>query len=81
MGDAVSKGADVIVTGAGWHSNWCTQVIAACRRLGLDVIIYKQAVEDGYDPEDYDWKPPVALYFRSEELRCGSSLEREGIED
>ncbi|MEM2876052.1 MAG: D-cysteine desulfhydrase family protein [Candidatus Bathyarchaeia archaeon] len=54
MGDAVSKGSDVIVTGAGWHSNWCTQVLAACRRLGLDVVIYKQAVEDGYDPEEYD---------------------------
>jgi len=54
MGDAVAKGADVIVTGAGWHSNWCTQVLAACRRLGLDAVIYKQAVEDDYDPEDYD---------------------------
>jgi len=54
MGDALAKGADVIVTGAGWQSNWCTQVISACRRLGLDVAIYKQAVEDGYDPKDYD---------------------------
>jgi 1-aminocyclopropane-1-carboxylate deaminase/D-cysteine desulfhydrase-like pyridoxal-dependent ACC family enzyme len=33
MGDAVAKGADYIITGAGFHSNWCTQTAAAARRL------------------------------------------------
>lgn len=54
MGDAVSKGADYIVTGAGYHSNWCTQTAAAARKLGMKVILVKTGPEDDYDPEEYD---------------------------
>lgn len=54
MGDALAKKADVIIAGAGWQSNWCAQVMAAARRLNLDTVILKHAIEDGYDPEEYD---------------------------
>ncbi len=54
LGDAVRQQADTIITGAGFHSNWCTQTACAARRLGMDVILVKQGPRDGYDPEDYD---------------------------
>lgn len=54
MGDALEKGADYIVTGAGFHSNWCTQTAAAALRLGLSVSLVKKGPREGYDPEDYD---------------------------
>ena len=54
MGDAVDKGADYIITGAGFHSNWCAQTAAAARRLGMKVSLVKKGPRDGYDPEDYD---------------------------
>ncbi len=54
MGDAVAKGTDVILAYAGWHSNWCSQVAAAAKKLGMDVILFKEAAKDGYDPEEYD---------------------------
>jgi len=54
MGDALKSGANHIVTGAGFHSNWCTQTAAAARRMGMKVTLVKSAPEDGYDPEEYD---------------------------
>lgn len=54
MGEAVRQGADYIVTGAGFHSNWCTQTAAAARKLGMKVVLVKYGPKDGYDPEDYD---------------------------
>ncbi len=54
MGDALKKGADYIVTGAGFHSNWCTQTAAAAHRLGLKVSLVKKGPREGYDPEDYN---------------------------
>ncbi|MFQ6053788.1 MAG: D-cysteine desulfhydrase family protein [Candidatus Bathyarchaeia archaeon] len=54
MVDELKHKADYIVTGAGFHSNWCTQAAAAARRLGLKVVLIKSGPEDGYDPEDYD---------------------------
>ncbi|MBU1205649.1 MAG: D-cysteine desulfhydrase family protein [Proteobacteria bacterium] len=54
MGDAVRQKADYIVTGAGFHSNWCTQTAAAARKLGMKVALVKFGPKDGYDPEDYD---------------------------
>ncbi len=53
MGDAKAKGADVVVAGAGWQSNWCSQVAAAANKLRMGVVLYKRAVSDDYDPE-YD---------------------------
>jgi 1-aminocyclopropane-1-carboxylate deaminase/D-cysteine desulfhydrase-like pyridoxal-dependent ACC family enzyme len=46
--------ADYIVTGAGFHSNWCTQTAAAARRLGLKIVLIKTGPKEGYDMEDYD---------------------------
>ena len=54
MVDAVKQKANYIVTGAGFHSNWCTQTVAAARRLGMKIVLIKDGPKDGYDPEDYD---------------------------
>lgn len=54
MADAIKEKADYIVTGAGFHSNWCTQAAAAARKLGMKIVLIKKAPKDGYDPEEYD---------------------------
>jgi len=54
MGEALAAKADSIVTSAGFHSNWCTQTVAAARRLGMKAVLVKQGPEDGYDPQEYD---------------------------
>ena len=54
MGDAVAKKADVIVTGAGFHSNWCTQTAAAAKKLGLDIVLVKNGPKDGWEPAEWD---------------------------
>lgn len=56
MADALKHKADYILTGAGFHSNWCTQAVAAARRLEMKVALIKSGPKDGYDPEDYDEK-------------------------
>ncbi len=37
--DMLEQGADVLVAGAYTQSNWCRQMTAACRRLGLDISL------------------------------------------
>ena len=54
MSEALQNKADYIVTGAGFHSNWCTQTAAAARRLGMKVVLIKSGPKEGYDPEEYD---------------------------
>lgn len=54
MSDALKHKADYIVTGAGFHSNWCTQTVAAAHRLGMGVVLIKSAPKEGYDPDEYD---------------------------
>jgi len=54
MADAISQDADYIVTGAGFHSNWCTQAAAAARKSGMKVVLVKSGPKDGYEPEDID---------------------------
>jgi len=54
MADALEQRADYVVTGAGFHSNWLTQTVAASRRLGMKVAIVKDGPRDGYEPESYD---------------------------
>lgn len=54
MADALKQGADYIVAGAGFHSNWCTQAAAAARRVGMNIVLIKSGPEDGYDPREYD---------------------------
>jgi 1-aminocyclopropane-1-carboxylate deaminase/D-cysteine desulfhydrase-like pyridoxal-dependent ACC family enzyme len=54
MADAVEKGADYIVTGAGFHSNWCSQTAAAAVKCGLKVKLIKSGPEEGYDGGDWD---------------------------
>ncbi|NIM99732.1 MAG: pyridoxal-phosphate dependent enzyme [candidate division Zixibacteria bacterium] len=54
MPEALRYKADYIVTGAGFHSNWCTQTAAAARRLGMKIVLIKTGPKEGYDPEEYD---------------------------
>jgi len=52
MADAVKKKADVIVTWAGVQSNWCRQLAAAARKLGIKPILVLSK-RPGL-PADYD---------------------------
>jgi len=54
MSEVLEYKSDYIVTGAGFHSNWCTQTAAAARRLGMKVVLIKSGPQEGYDPEEYD---------------------------
>lgn len=54
MADAMAHKADYIVTGASFHSNWCTTVAAAARKLGMKVVLVKRGPKDDYDPIEYD---------------------------
>jgi L-cysteate sulfo-lyase len=53
MSDARSKGADVIITGAGLQSNWSTLATAAAARCGMKTVICSAGPEGGYKPEEY----------------------------
>lgn len=54
MGEALSQKADVIVTGAGFQSNWCTQAVAAAKKLGLDIYLIKSGPYENYDSKEWD---------------------------
>ncbi|MBM3292415.1 D-cysteine desulfhydrase family protein, partial [Candidatus Bathyarchaeota archaeon] len=54
MGDVLAKGCDYVVTHAGFHSNWCTQTAAACRRLGIGVVLIKTASTDDWEPDEWN---------------------------
>jgi L-cysteate sulfo-lyase len=54
MADALNKKADYIVTGAGFHSNWCTQSAAAAKKLGMKIKLIKKGPKEGYDEESWD---------------------------
>ncbi len=54
IGDALEQGADTIVTGAGFQSNWCTQTVAAAKKAGLDIYLVKSAPREDFDTEDWD---------------------------
>jgi L-cysteate sulfo-lyase len=53
IADALAQGADSIITWAGAQSNWCRQLAAAARRVGMEpyLVIFKRpglpAEEDG----------------------------------
>jgi D-cysteine desulfhydrase family pyridoxal phosphate-dependent enzyme len=44
---ALAHNADIIVAGAGTQSNWCRQMTAAARRLGLDIALVLVGGEKG----------------------------------
>jgi D-cysteine desulfhydrase family pyridoxal phosphate-dependent enzyme len=39
LGEALARGADAIVSGAGSQSNFCRQLTAACAKLGLKTVL------------------------------------------
>lgn len=49
LGDAVARGCDVVVWGAGVQSNNCRQTAAGCAKLGLDCHLYLS--RGGYSTE------------------------------
>lgn len=53
MADAKSKGAEVIITGAGLQSNWSTQTAAAALRCGMKTVVCSAGPKDRYKPEEY----------------------------
>ena len=66
MADALKQGADYIVTGAGFHSNWCTQAAAAARRLGMRAVLIKSGPRDGYEPGECDGNHLLHLLMGAE---------------
>ena len=54
MAEALQQKADTIVTGAGYHSNWCTQTVAAAKKLGLDIYLVKSAPHEDYEGKTWD---------------------------
>jgi len=53
IGDALSKGADLVVWGAGVQSNNCRQTAAACARVGLDCHLVLGRGETSDVPVDF----------------------------
>lgn len=49
LGDALSKGADTIITAGGLQSNLCCLTAAACARLGLDCHL----VHNDHEPDTF----------------------------
>jgi D-cysteine desulfhydrase family pyridoxal phosphate-dependent enzyme len=45
--DVQARGCDIVVAGAYTQSNWCRQMTAACRRLGLDIALVLMHGEKG----------------------------------
>ena len=49
--DMLEQGADVLVAGAYTQSNWCRQMTAACKKLGLDISLVLLHGEKGPTPQ------------------------------
>src|SRR6516165_4994117 len=47
LADALQKGADIVVWGAGIQSNNCRQTAAACAKLGLECRLYLSRAAHG----------------------------------
>jgi L-cysteate sulfo-lyase len=43
-----------VVTNAGFQSNWCTQTAAACKKLGVGIVLVKNGPRDGWEPPEWD---------------------------
>lgn len=77
LADAVKNKADYLITGAGFQSNWCSQVTAAGRRLGMKVILVKTGPTEGYDPEDYDGNH-LLQFLMGAEIKVVKVVKAEG---
>ena len=78
MADALAQGADGIITWAGFQSNWCRQLAAAARRVGIQpfLVIFKRP---GL-PSDVDGNLLLDEIFGADitifELEKGSSISQ-----
>jgi len=61
IGDAVSKGADTLLTTGAVQSNHVRMTIAAARKLGLEVEVQLEKRVDGRQPEYYDSGNPFLM--------------------
>ena len=52
IGDALNKGADTVVWGAGIQSNNCRQTAAACAKVGLDIQLILGRGKPAEEPDD-----------------------------
>ena len=77
--EALEHKADYIVTGAGYHSNWCTQTAAAARRLGMKIVLIKSGPKEGYDPEEYDGNH-LLQFLQGAEIKVVKPEDAEGVE-
>jgi L-cysteate sulfo-lyase len=66
MADALEHKSDCVVTGAGFQSNWCTQVSAAACKLKMRTILIKRGPEEDYDPIEYDGNHLLHFLMRAE---------------
>ena len=80
MADALRNKANYIVTGAGFHSNWCTQATAAARRLGMKITLIKEGPKEGYDPGDYDGNH-LLHFLQGAEIKVTRPEKRREIAD
>jgi D-cysteine desulfhydrase family pyridoxal phosphate-dependent enzyme len=80
MADALRHKANYIVTGAGFHSNWCTQAAAAARRLGMKIALIKEGPKEGYDPGDYDGNH-LLHFLQGAEIKIVRPENRREIEE
>lgn len=58
MGDAVAKGCDTVITYGATQSNHAMQTATACRRLGLNPVLYLNAY---VEPDDNDIRSNMLL--------------------
>jgi len=54
LGDAVDKGADMVITTAGLQSNWARQTTAAANRLGMKPVLVLKTAQFGEAPTEWD---------------------------
>lgn len=80
MADALRHKANYIVTGAGFHSNWCTQATAAARKLGMQIVLIKEGPKEGYDPQDYDGNH-LLHFLQGAEIKVTRPENRRKIEE
>jgi len=81
LADAIKQKADYIVTAAGFHSNWCTQVAAAARRFGMKVVLIKSGPKNGYEPADYDGNHLLHFLMGAEMKVVRPENEEKVVED
>ncbi|HHY45245.1 MAG TPA: pyridoxal-phosphate dependent enzyme [Firmicutes bacterium] len=75
LGDAISLGADVVITGGGLQSNLCSLTAAACAKVGLRCVIVHNDMRP--EPGAIAGNMLLNAIFGSEEVFIGRVSEEE----